>query len=124
MHVLKSSLASLDMQHMLINTDCVHYMELELTEAFYTNVSYIRLGVYFEDTCKSILALIAILSVIICHWASNPYPMTGPIGQVGVTLFFVLSGYNTTGSIMRAQVSGWILIHGRSSKKMLKLHRR
>jgi len=36
---------------------------------------------------------IAVLLVIVQHWIANPFNMGAPFGFIGVTMFFVLSGY-------------------------------
>jgi peptidoglycan/LPS O-acetylase OafA/YrhL len=36
---------------------------------------------------------IAVLLVILQHWVANPFSMGAPFGFIGVTMFFVLSGY-------------------------------
>lgn len=36
---------------------------------------------------------IAVLLVLLQHWVANPFRMGAPFGFVGVTMFFVLSGY-------------------------------
>ena len=36
---------------------------------------------------------IAVLLVLAQHWVANPFRMGAPLGFVGVTMFFVLSGY-------------------------------
>lgn len=36
---------------------------------------------------------LAVLLVVVQHWVANPFNMGAPFGFIGVTMFFVLSGY-------------------------------
>jgi peptidoglycan/LPS O-acetylase OafA/YrhL len=36
---------------------------------------------------------IAVLLVVVQHWVANPFSLGAPFGFIGVTMFFVLSGY-------------------------------
>lgn len=48
---------------------------------------------------------LAILMTAYSHVAREPYATTDPLGHCGVTIFFVLSGYNIMGSLLRTGVS-------------------
>lgn len=51
------------------------------------------------------LRALAVLSVMWSHWMPHEYLLRLPWGQVGVQLFFVLSGFLITGILVRARES-------------------
>jgi peptidoglycan/LPS O-acetylase OafA/YrhL len=78
-------------------------VSVSLQSPFQQSVSGNRERIPGVDGLRAIAALIVIAN----HWYFNYYrQQEGPIGIIGVTIFFVISGYLITGILLRTRESG------------------